>query len=364
MKILFHLGHPAHFHLFKNTIANLKDQGITPIILIKKKDILEDLLKSSGFEYLNILPNGRKNSKIGILIGLLKQDIQVFRIARKNRPKLMVGTSSSITHVGKLLKIPSLHFGEDDIELLPQYARLTFPYATHLIAPEACSVGKYEAKKVPYAAYQKLAYLDPNNFTPSKEIAAKYVDVTEKYFILRTVELNAHHDDNIEGLNAELINRLIELLSKHGTIYISSEIPLDNELEKYRIKIDPIDIHHVMAFAFMYIGDSQSMAVESGVLGVPFIRFNDFVDRIGILREIEHQYQLGFGVKSSEPEKLIEIAQRLLEMENCREVFQDRRKVMLSEKIDLTKLITAMLINYPETIESIKKDPEYQFKFK
>jgi predicted glycosyltransferase len=27
MRILFHLGHPAHFHLFKNVIKSLKENG-------------------------------------------------------------------------------------------------------------------------------------------------------------------------------------------------------------------------------------------------------------------------------------------------------------------------------------------------
>ena len=47
--------------------------------------------------------------------------------------------------------------------------------------------------------------------------------------------------------------------------------------------IDPSDMHQVMAHASLYIGDSQTMAAEAGVLGVPFIRCNDFVGRIGYL---------------------------------------------------------------------------------
>ena len=364
MKILFHLGHPAHFHLFKNTFTRLKKEGVNPFILIKKKDILEELLEKSGFEYLNILPNGRRNGKIGVMFGLLKQDIKLWRITRKHRPKLLVGSSLAITHVGKLLNIPSIHFGEDDAELVPQYVKVAFPFATHLVAPDVCSVGKYQAKKVAYSSYQKLAYLHPGNFTPSREIAGKYVSVDEKYFILRTVKLNAYHDDNKKGLNSYVIQKLIDMLSPYGKVYITSEIPLKPELERYRIKINPIDIHHVMAFASVYIGDSQSMAVESGVLGVPFIRFNDFIGRISVLNEIENHYKLGFGIKSDDPEKLFATTKQLIEMENCREEFQARKEIMLSEKIDLTKLITAILLNYPQTIESLKKDPKYQFRFK
>ena len=58
-------------------------------------------------------------------------------------------------------------------------------------------------------------------------------------------------------------------------------------------------MHHVMAFASLYIGDSQTMAAEAGVLGVPFVRFNDFVGRIGYLRELEDIYHLGFGIHAT-----------------------------------------------------------------
>ncbi len=58
-------------------------------------------------------------------------------------------------------------------------------------------------------------------------------------------------------------------------------------------------MHHVMAFASLYIGDSQTMAAEAGVLGVPFVRFNDFVGRIGYLRELEDTYHLGYGIHAS-----------------------------------------------------------------
>jgi Uncharacterized protein conserved in archaea len=60
-KILFYMGHPAHFHLFKNLIRMLKENGHSVAILIKTKDVLEQLLQSAGWEYVNINPKGRKD---------------------------------------------------------------------------------------------------------------------------------------------------------------------------------------------------------------------------------------------------------------------------------------------------------------
>ena len=46
------MGHPAHFHLFKNVIINLIKCKHSVYIIIKKKDILEELLKNSGLKIL------------------------------------------------------------------------------------------------------------------------------------------------------------------------------------------------------------------------------------------------------------------------------------------------------------------------
>ena len=51
MRYLFYLGHPAHFHLFREVIPMLRNSGHEIKVLIKKKDVLEQLLKDSGWEY-------------------------------------------------------------------------------------------------------------------------------------------------------------------------------------------------------------------------------------------------------------------------------------------------------------------------
>lgn len=61
----------------------------------------------------------------------------------------------------------------------------------------------------------------------------------------------------------------------------------------------------MMAFASLYIGDSQTMAAEAGILGVPFVRFNDFVGRIGYLRELEDKYELGYRIKATAPGSVV-----------------------------------------------------------
>ena len=124
MRCLLYMGHPAHFHLFKNTIVHMRAHGHEVEILIKKKDVLEDLLRNKGWAYTNINPKGRGDSKLAIAFSLLKRDVEFLKIARKFKPDLMVGTSAEITHVGKLLRIPSIVVNEDDANVVPLFAKL------------------------------------------------------------------------------------------------------------------------------------------------------------------------------------------------------------------------------------------------
>jgi hypothetical protein len=364
MRILFHLGHPAHFHLFKNVIKSLKENGHQTFILIKKKDVLEELLKESGFVYHNILPQGRKDDKISIAFGQLKQNIKLLSFCLKQKPDILIGTSVAISHVGKLLSIPSINLNEDDADVVPLYAKLAYPWATHILAPHICRMGKWINKTIFYQGYHELAYLHPNNFAPKIEIAKKYISLEKPYFILRFAKLGAHHDTGIKGISDEIAAKLVKQLTPHGQVYITSERKLNADLEPYRVQINPIDIHHVMAFAKIYIGDSQTMAAESGVLGVPFIRFNDFVGRISYLEELENKYQLGFGIKTNEPDKLIETIKELLEQKDFKEVYIERRDKMLSEKINYADFLSWFIENYPSSVDTMKANPDYQFNFK
>ena len=162
---------------------------------------------------------------------------------------------------------------------------------------------------------------------------------------------------------------------------------MEPQFEKYRIKINPLDMHHVMAFASLYIGDSQTMAAEAGVLGVPFVRFNDFVGRIGYLRELEDVYELGYGIKATpitvsgeglavsgsgagdvirrndgtvQPSGVEELYKRVEELvampsDQRRKLWSARRNQMLRDKVDCAKFLTWFIENYPQSAEQTRK---------
>ena len=367
MKILVYLGHPAHFYLFRNTIVQLEKDGYEVKILIKKKDILQELLQQAGMEFYNILEEGRKDSKIGIMIGTIKRALRLNRFCRSFKPDILTGTSVENSYVGFFRHRPVINVNEDDAHAVPLYAKLSYPLASVILTPMVCDNGKWNKKSIKYASYHELAYLHPNNFIPDRQVVERYFSTDTPYFIIRFAKLKAHHDTGIKGINTDIAQKLIDILKPHGRIYITSERPLEPQFEPYRIKINTLDMHHVMAFSDLYIGDSQTMAAEAAVLGVPFIRYNDFVGRIGYLNELENKYHLGFGIKASEEgsaDKMYQTLTYLLSMPNLKEEWQKHRQRMLSEKIDYAKFLTWLIENYPESAKIMKQTPDYQWKFK
>ena len=367
MNVLIQLSHPAHFHLYKNIAHNLISDGHNVFILIKTKDILEDLLKQSGLPYFNILKEAHRKSKLGVLWDMIVRDVRMLRFVRKNKIDLLTGSTPEVAQVGWLTRKSRVNTGEDDMRVVPLFQKMAGPFIQTMLSPEVCDNWKIETKSVKYASYHELAYLHPNHFEAKRSIVERYFSADTPYFIIRFSSLNAHHDKGIKGINTDIAQKLIDILKPHGRIYITSERELEPQFEPYRIPIKTLDMHHVMAFSTLYIGDSQTMAAEAGVLGVPFVRYNDFVGRIGYLNELENDYHLGFGIKASEAgsaEKMYEVVKEILDMPNRKEEWQRRRQKMLSEKIDYAQFLTWFIENYPESQKIMRENPDYQFRFK
>lgn len=366
MNILIQLGHPAHFHFYKYTINNLQRDGHKVYILIKTKDILEQLLKDAGLPYVNIYSTVRKNSRLALVKAV---SIRLWRIAKftiSHHIDLLTGSSTEIAQVAWLLRRHSVILGEDDAAVVPEFVALAKHFMDSYLTPDVCDMGPIDNRVTKYCGYQKMAYLQPKYFTPDKSVAAKYVDMTKPYFIIRFAQLKAYHDlhATATGITTEIAQNIIDLLLPHGNVYITSERELEPQFEQYRLNISILDIHHVLAFASIYIGDSQSMAAESGILGTPFIRYNDFVGRIGYLKDLEDNYNLGYGIKTSDTNRLYDTIKLLLDMPDREAVFMNRRKNLLNDKIDVTAFYTWFFENYPESKKIMKNNPDYQFNFK
>ena len=367
MNILVQLSHPAHFHFYHPSIRNWMRDGHNVFVLIKSKDILEDLLKEANIDYYNILTNSHRKTKVGFLWDMVVRDWRIFTFCIKHKIDLLSGSTPEVAHIGWLLRKASINAGEDDAAIIPLYVKATAPFLEVRLSPVSTNNGRMESKTIHYHGFQKLAYLHPNQFSPNCDVVRRYnIDPQSPYFIFRFASLKAHHDDGVHGISTDVAQRLIDMLSPYGRIFITSERELEPQFEQYRLQISPLDIHHVMAFATLYIGDSQSMAVEAAMLGVPSLRFNDFVGekKIGVMEELEQVYGLTYGISSHEPQKLFAKITELLSIPNLKQEWQRRRDSMLADKIDVTAFFTWFVENYPESAKVMRNNPDYQWRFR
>ncbi len=346
MKTLFYLGHPAHYHLFKHVIKSFDINN--RIVLIKSKDVLANLLDEDEVSYINV--DERSGIKtVGNTFAIAKKFgkrlLNIAAIIRNEKPSILVGCSAELALLGKLFTIPSCAFFEDDLDKVKSFARLAGPTATYLICPDVCRAWKYEKRKTGHASYHELAYLHPETFIPDFEKVKNIFKPGTKNFILRFSDLGAYHDAGKKGITDELALTIIEKLKPFGNVYITSERLLPKQFEPYRISIKSSDMHHALYFADMFIGDSQTMTAEAAVLGTPALRYNDFVGELSYLEDLEYNFELTYGFKTSDSEGLLKKMDELLTMSNLQNVWMHRREKMLTKKINLTRWIIDFLNN-------------------
>ena len=361
MRILIDMGHPGHVHFFKNFIWEMEKKGHTVLITARNKEITLDLLSKYHFDFI---PVGRqKSGKFNLIKEWVLRDLQILKIAREFHPDFLMGIGNpSVAHVAKLLSKKSLVF--TDTEHAKFANGVTFPFADVICTP---SCFNYDAgpKQVRYNGYHELAYLHPNRFTPNPDVLTE-LDLAEgdPFIIVRFVSWQASHDVGYNGLTLDTKRKAVHEFEKYGRVFITSEKPLPEEFEKYRISVSPEKMHDLLYYATLLYGESATMASECAVLGTHAI-FCDFAGR-GYTDEEERDYNLVYNFKldESSQENSIEKAVELLQDPALKTKGREKQKRLLNDKIDVTAFMVWFIENYPQSVAIIKRNPYLQEQFK
>lgn len=339
MKIIIDISHPAHVHFFRNAYHIWQDHGHQVKLAARDKDVTLRLLDDYHYPYEVMSKKG--SGLIGLSLELLTHANKLYKLARDFKAAVILEIGGTfIVHVCKLLRIKGIVFTDTEHAKLSN--AITFPFATKICTPSSYrdDLGK---KQVRYNGYQELAYLHPNYFTPNPEsLAASGLQMGEKFFIVRFVSWGASHDVGQLGLSDEEKIRLVTGLSQHGKVLITSEGNLPSELESYKVRVSPTKIHDLMFYANMYVGEGATMASEAAILGTPSVYINPLGS--GNLDEIINQYHLMYHFSESQP--AIEKALALAEVENLKDEFRAKCKIMLKEKTD----VTAWMVDFIESL--------------
>ncbi len=351
MKVLFHIGHPAHVHVFKHVIFSLISEGHEIEIVARKKEVSLDLLNSYGLPYRVI--DYHSSSSVGKLTDLVRTDASMYRIVREKKPDLMICIGlPSITHVGKLLGIPSVYITDTEDAGLANSAAA--PFATIICTP-SCFLKNFGKKHIRFNGYKELAYLHPNYFKPDPFLLRDY-HIDGPFIILRSISWKAHHDVGLSGIRD--MKGLIGRLEKYGQVFITSEKELPGEYDTYRISVPPEKIHSLLYYSSLYIGEGGTMAAEAAVLGTPAIHIERNAQGVatgnfsGNFLELRDRYGLLYFFASQD--EALDKAVTLLNNPGLKEDWQKKRENLMREKTDVTAWMKEFITRYPESLEKCR----------
>lgn len=353
VKIIVEIGHPAHVHHFKNMVLNLESKGHKVKICTTDKDLTIPLLRALSFDYYMLGVN-KSGNLLNKLILLIEAEYRMFRIAKRFEPDIFISRASPISaHVSRFLHKPHVVFNDTECALLTDI--LTLPFTDAICTP-SCIRKDYGKKHVRSEWYKELAYLHPNYFKPDPAVLGCLgLSERDRFVIVRFVAWQAAHDVRKHGFDLGEKRKLVTELEKYGRVLITSEKPLPEELEKYRVTAPPENMHDLLYYATLLISDSQTMTTEAAVLGTPAVRCNSFVgpSDMGNFIELENKYDLIYSF--SEPDKAIRKAIELIQQPDLKERWSTKRNRMLAEKIDVTAFMVDFIENYPESFARYKQ---------
>lgn len=337
MNIFFNISHPAHVHLFKNSIKTLESKGHNITTGVRIKEFAVELLDDADIEYT--LMTKKRNGAHGLLLELVLQQYKIAKLIRKHRFDLMVQMNGIFNApIGKMCNIPTIALSDTEIDRIAN--RISFSLTRAVLSPTCfdAEMGGRFTSQLFYPGYHELAYLAPANLikTPTYE----------NRFLVRFVSWGAGHDIGEKGLGRTKKIELVKSLAKIGEVFVSSEGPLPEEISEYAFSLHPGEMHEFMLGCKLIVGESATMASEAACMGIPAVYISD-IGR-GYTTEQDQKYGLIKHFRSDQWDQVTTTLKKWAEDDNS-DLWQEKRHKMLADKIDVTSFLVNFIEDFPES---------------
>ncbi len=203
----------------------------------RNKEFALALLRAYGMEYHPLTTQGR--GLAGLVRELIMQQIKIARLLHHQPVDIMLQLGGIFNApIGRMLRIPTLAISDTENDRWGN--RLSFSVSKHVLLPTCFDhhTGGTWRNQIVYPGYHELAYLAPRYFRERIE--------PQKNFLLRFVGWGAGHDIGENCLSDAQKIALVAHLKQLGTVHISSEMPLPSQIEPFRCRIHPAEIHAFM----------------------------------------------------------------------------------------------------------------------
>lgn len=337
--VLFDLGHPADVHLFKNLIWSLQARGFRVVLAARPRDNMAQLLQRYGFAYHDL---GHFDTVLEKALGFVKISLRLWRLCRQIQPRVLICFGSPYAHqVAFWSRCPTVSLVDTEPRagslFFWQYRVLFQPFVRKIFVPSGFQYTLHVPRVVRFKGTKELAYLAPAYFQANPEVLYGLNLEGEKPVVLvKFSASDAIHDVGYQAFrdDAQRVSFVRRLESWGAQVVVSSERPIP-ALAGKTLQLPPGDIHHLLAFCDLYLGEGATMAAEAGVLGVPWIFL--YSHTLGYLKEQSEVYGLGWHVTSVR--QALDRARAVLKMPDRRCLWRQKRARYLSEAQDLNQLM-------------------------
>jgi len=336
LKVLFDVNHAGHVHFIRNAYEQLIEEGYECLIVASDKPLVYKLLNEYALPYHPMGKIGK--SLLSKFIRLFLHNLKLLLYCLKEKPNVILGiVAIRGAHVGWLLRIRSIVF--TDTEHATMQIALFKPFANEIHSPNwfASDLGP---KHIRYNGFHELAYLHPKCFKPRTDVLAELgLEQNQTFSILRFVAWDATHDKNQFGLNLEGKKTIVEILSKIGKVFITSEYSLEPELKPYELQIPVSYLHDALSFSTIVVSEGATTACESAILGIPTIYTNTL--SLGYISYLEEEHDLLYHM--TDQEQIINKIKDLLRNENLKVDWDRKKEKFLETQQNTTDYIINMI---------------------
>lgn len=331
------IQHPAHVHFYRHAIADLREAGHEVHVFVREKGVALRLLEA--YDIPHTVLAGRTDSTLGVAAVQVVYELRLLRALRRLDPDVVTAVGGvAAAHVAPLVGARSVVFVDRGVAS----TRLVTPFAHTVCTPtwydEAFGRGHRR-----YEGCHELAYLHPDRFTPDAGALADLgVDPHEPYAVLRFTDRRGHRDAGQHRLSPEAKGDLLTFLEEHGDVYITTEGPLPDAFEPYRLPVPVHRLHDLLAYADVYVGGSQTMAAEAAILATPSVRVGapagwpagatvqELASR-GLIDAVAHE------------QRALARVRQLVDDPDVSATWRERREHFLSEAVDVTDYVVSVL---------------------
>lgn len=343
MSVLIDISHPAHVHFYRPLAEALLEHGIQVHIVARPKDVTLELLMASGlpFEMLPMMAPG--SGHLSAAAELLRRSWVLRRRIHHLGIRVLLTRNPSGAIAAFTTPATSV-FDTIDGRVVGAHYWAARPFAD-IITSSIHDPESHGRNNRRYPGLREQMSLHPDRFTPDPAVRRKYLLDNEDYCVVRFSAHDASHDRNIRGLSSESREAILERLDQFGPVIMSVE---RNGLHLRRgpfesVAVSPNDFHHLLAFATLFVGDSQSVAAEAAVLGVPCLRLSGFSGRLFYLNYLEANGLMQNFLPGQESALIEAICDILSNAHEVRRRHVCRTKVLRREEGDIAAWYLALI---------------------